>query len=125
MKIETKRTYEVTFDDPKRNATWTFERHESEAFNYGNGTAVSISKNGEFVTVVDTRYDHTVIRDFSKWCEEFMQGYFRKELNPTWREKPKGSNSRRYVCPCCKAIVRSTKDLHMICGTCKVDFELT
>lgn len=40
-------------------------------------------------------------------------------------ERPKGSNSRRYVCPCCKAIVRTTKDLHIICGTCKVDFELT
>lgn len=39
--------------------------------------------------------------------------------------KPKGSNSRRYVCPCCKAIVRTTKDLYIICGTCKVDFELT
>lgn len=40
-------------------------------------------------------------------------------------EKPKGSNSRRYVCPCCKAIVRTTKDLHIICGTCNVDFELS
>lgn len=38
--------------------------------------------------------------------------------------KKKG-NSRRYQCPNCKAIVRATKDLHIICGTCNVDFELT
>lgn len=41
------------------------------------------------------------------------------------KEKPKGSNSRRYQCPCCKAIARTTKDLHIICGECNVDFELT
>ena len=41
------------------------------------------------------------------------------------KERPKGSNSRRYQCPCCKAIVRATRDLHIICGECNVDFELT
>lgn len=38
--------------------------------------------------------------------------------------KPKG-NSRRYVCPGCNAIVRTTKDLHIICGKCIRDFELS
>lgn len=41
------------------------------------------------------------------------------------QEQPKKGNSRRYQCPSCKAIVRATKDLHIICGTCNVDFELT
>lgn len=40
-------------------------------------------------------------------------------------EKPKKGNSRRYKCPVCGAIVRTTKDLHIICGKCNVDFELT
>lgn len=40
-------------------------------------------------------------------------------------EKPRKGNSRRYKCPACKAIVRTTKDLHIICGSCNVDFELT
>ncbi len=43
---------------------------------------------------------------------------------PEGGENPKG-NSRRYKCPCCGAIVRTTKDLHIICGKCSVDFELT
>lgn len=39
--------------------------------------------------------------------------------------QPKKGNSRRYQCPSCKAIVRTTKDLHIICGSCNIDFELT
>lgn len=39
-------------------------------------------------------------------------------------EKPKG-NSRRYKCPSCGAIVRATRDLSIICGSCNVDFELS
>lgn len=38
-------------------------------------------------------------------------------------QKPKGSNSRKYVCPCCGAIVRATRDLELICKPCMVDFE--
>lgn len=41
------------------------------------------------------------------------------------QEQPKKGSSRRYKCPCCGAIVRTTKDLHIICGSCNVDFELT
>lgn len=38
--------------------------------------------------------------------------------------KPKGSNSRKYVCPNCGAIVRATRDLEIICKPCMVEFEL-
>lgn len=40
-------------------------------------------------------------------------------------EKPKGSNSRRYVCPGCGAIVRATTDLEIVCKPCGLDFELS
>lgn len=42
---------------------------------------------------------------------------------PTKVKKP--SNSKRYVCPCCGAIVRATKSVNIICGDCNVGFELT
>lgn len=32
--------------------------------------------------------------------------------------KPKGSNSRKYICPCCGNIARTTKDMKLICGDC-------
>ena len=34
---------------------------------------------------------------------------------------PKTSNSIKHVCPVCKAIARTTKDIPLICGTCRVD----
>lgn len=40
-------------------------------------------------------------------------------------EKPKGSNSRRYVCPGCGAIVRATTDLQIVCRPCNLDFVLS
>jgi ribosomal protein S27AE len=36
-------------------------------------------------------------------------------------DKPR-SSSRKYVCPGCGAIIRSTKDLRVICGECMVEF---
>lgn len=38
--------------------------------------------------------------------------------------KPKGSNSRKYVCPGCGAIVRTTRDLEIICKPCMLEFVL-
>lgn len=37
--------------------------------------------------------------------------------------KPKGSNSIKWTCPCCGAIVRSTRELNIVCGDCNVKFE--
>lgn len=34
------------------------------------------------------------------------------------------SNSIKWVCPCCGAIVRSTKILNIVCGDCGVKFEM-
>lgn len=33
-------------------------------------------------------------------------------------KKPKGSNSRKYICPCCGNIARTTRDMKLICGDC-------
>lgn len=42
---------------------------------------------------------------------------------PTKVKKP--TNSKRYQCPCCKAIVRATSFVNIICADCNVPFELT
>lgn len=47
------------------------------------------------------------------------------QSGPEGDAKTKKGNSRRYQCPGCKAIVRATKDVYIICGACKLDFELT
>lgn len=35
----------------------------------------------------------------------------------------KKQSSRKYVCPCCGAIIRATKEVNVICGDCEVSFE--
>lgn len=40
------------------------------------------------------------------------------------KPKPKGSNSRKHICPCCGAIARTTKDIKLICGSCMEEMEV-
>ena len=44
--------------------------------------------------------------------------------NPAVGKTSKKSSSRKYVCPMCGAIVRATKEVHIICGDCNCEFEL-
>ena len=34
-----------------------------------------------------------------------------------------GSSSRKYVCPCCGAIIRATKEVRVICADCDCEFQ--
>lgn len=38
--------------------------------------------------------------------------------------KPKGSNSRKHVCPVCGRIARTTADFPLICGVCKEEMHV-
>jgi len=41
---------------------------------------------------------------------------------PTAKPKSKGSNSIKWICPCCGAIIRSTSEVNVICGDCNEKF---
>lgn len=78
--------FEVTFDNPEYNAVYEFNRHESAAFAYGNGTAVTVWRNGKYFSLIDTRYDRTVIRDFNQWCKDWLEEHFDPAYNPKYKE---------------------------------------
>lgn len=46
-----------------------------------------------------------------------------KPVGDSEKGKPKG-NSRRYVCPGCGLIARTTKDAKLTCGSCELEMEL-
>lgn len=73
--IKLTKRYFVRFNNPVLNAWWEFRRDESAAFAYGNGTSVSIFRDDNFVGIVDTRYDHGVIKDFGKWCRDHLEAH--------------------------------------------------
>jgi len=41
---------------------------------------------------------------------------------PSLKGSSKSSKSRKYVCPCCGAIIRATKEVRVICADCDVEF---
>lgn len=52
-------------------------------------------------------------------------GFFRQPIPPTLKKKKgQGSSSRKYVCPGCGCIIRATKEVHVVCGDCDMDFEI-
>lgn len=39
------------------------------------------------------------------------------------KKESKKSSTRKYICPCCNTIIRSTKDVYVICGICNTEFK--
>ena len=84
--METTRIYEVKFNKPEYNATYTFVRTKSGAFAYGNRSMVIVYRNDEVKETIDTRYDKTVMGDFTAWCENYLSSAFNPDFEPTWGE---------------------------------------
>lgn len=82
--METARIYEVKFNRPEFNATYTFVRQKSGAFAYGNESVVVVYRNDKVYECVDTRYDKLVMKDFTAWCEQYLTTAFNLDYEPTW-----------------------------------------
>ena len=60
---------------------------------------------------------------FSKLCKSY--GFSKTWSNRYTADKKKpGNNSKRYVCPCCKTIIRATHYVNVICAECNEKFIL-
>ena len=82
--MKTARIYEVKFNEPKFNATYTFIRQKSGAFAYGNQSMVVVYCNDKVKETIDTRYDKLVMKDFTAWCEDYLKTAFNPDYEPTW-----------------------------------------
>ena len=45
---------------------------KSAAFNYGNGTCVSVTIDGKHYCAIDTRYCTGIVDDFRGWAQEWV-----------------------------------------------------
>lgn len=73
-------------------------------------------------------YSKTAISDDAKqFVKDNLDGVkfdlYRKPELRIGGTKKSASKSRKYVCPCCGAIVRATKEVNIVCGDCEVSFE--
>lgn len=74
--------YKVEFNVPQYNAEYSFTLTKSASFSYGNGTCVVFKKNGKVDSVLDTRYDRDVTKDFGAWCMSFLETAFDRSYEP-------------------------------------------
>ena len=66
---------------------------------------------------------------FTDEAREFVESLGETQFSLYRHGEPKAissskkSSSRKYVCPCCRAIIRATKEVRVICAECDVEFE--
>lgn len=106
---------QVGIQDTSRGGTYHNKKFKEAAEQYGL-IAEATGKYG---------YTNTSLNDEAKAFVDKMADkkfeLFRKPV-PKISGKSKSSSSRKYVCPMCGAIVRATKEVHVVCGDCEVDF---
>lgn len=75
--------YRVTFEKkPEYNGIWVLELGKSGAFNYGNGTCVTVTANGHHHDLIDTRYVAGITQNFGAWCDKYMGNLFDPDFGP-------------------------------------------
>lgn len=62
------------------------QRGPSGAFAYGNQTSVCVHEGKTLLGVVDTRYDNSVLADFTAWCIEYLKSYIDPKYEPKFTE---------------------------------------
>lgn len=63
-------------------------------------------------------------------CAEHLASFQDKKFELHRKNFPKipgaaktKQSTRKYVCPMCGTIIRATKEVHVVCGDCEVEFE--
>lgn len=80
--MEITKSYFVEFNQPEFDCIYEFKRTKSASFEYGNGSVVLVKMNGRHFASVDTRYDHSVMEDFDKWCRDYLLRTINPEFEP-------------------------------------------
>jgi hypothetical protein len=62
------------------DTTVHFELYKSGAFDYGNGTGMSMQFKGSMEQCYDTRYEPVTVDNFKEYAEDFLKGYLAKGL---------------------------------------------
>lgn len=103
---------EQKVQDTSRSGTYHNKRYKEAAENHG----LNCDKDAKY------GWTNTTLNDEAKAFVDSLQNtkfeLFRKRIPKMEKGASKKSSSRKYVCPCCGAIVRTTKEVSLICGSC-------
>lgn len=99
----------------------------SQGGTYHNKKFKQVAEEHGLIIDQDSKYGWTItsLNDEAKAFIDGLkeQGFeiYRSKLPKI--KKSKSSSSRKYVCPHCGLIIRATKEVHVICSECGVEFE--
>lgn len=102
--------------DTSRSGTYHNKRFKEAAEEHG--LLISYNKKGGWTDSLP----NDEAKEFISTLPADMFNLHRTE--PIIPKLKKKSSSRKYVCPCCGAIVRATKPVNIICEDCDESFEL-
>jgi rubrerythrin len=96
---------------------------------YHNKKFKEIAEQHGLIVEQDSKYgwcrtrltDESAAWIISVYTEQLSFDLYRSKL-PKVKAQSK-SSSRKYVCPCCGTIIRATKEVHVTCSECGVEFE--
>lgn len=101
------------FDDWKRN----LKKYKEAAEQHG----LTVDKDAKYGWTVTTLNDE---------AKAFVSSFQDKKFELHRKSFPKipgaaktKQSTRKYVCPMCGTIIRATKEVHVVCGDCEVEFE--
>lgn len=93
---------------------------------YHNAKFKEIAEAHKLHIEKDPRYGWTITEpteDLKQWiAEKQLAGILVSRESESKAGKKAGSNSIKWMCPLCGAIVRSTKQLNIVCGDCETAF---
>lgn len=108
---------QIGVQDTSRNGTYHNKKFKEEAEKHG----LNAAKDAKYGWTLTTLNDE---------AKAFVEGLQDKKFQLFRRSFPKipgaaksKQSTRKYVCPCCGCIIRATKEVHVICADCNVEFE--
>lgn len=108
---------QIGVQDTSRGGTYHNKKYKEAAEQHG----LTVDK--------DQKYGWTKT-NLNPEAKEFVDGMQDKKFELHRKSFPKipgaaktKQSSRKYVCPVCGCIIRATKEVHVICGDCNVEFE--
>lgn len=108
---------QVGVQDTSRSGTYHNKKYKEAAEQHG----LTVDKDSKY------GWTKTSLNDEAKAFVDGLQDkkfqLFRKPSFKMGGSSKTKQSTRKYVCPMCGCIIRATKEVHVICGDCNVEFE--
>lgn len=104
--------------DTSRGGTYHNKKYKEAAEKHG----LNVDKDAKYGWTKTTLNDEA--QAFVDSLQDKKFELYRKSIPKLPCASKAKSSTRKYVCPMCGCIIRATKEVHVICGDCNVEFEL-